>query len=40
MASLFCPPQNVIDEYPQFPVATTYDDLKEIFGTVIETGGP
>ncbi|BBO67828.1 phosphoserine phosphatase ThrH [Desulfosarcina alkanivorans] len=35
---LFCPPQNVIDEYSQFPVATTYDDLKEIFGKVIETG--
>ena len=29
---LFCPPENVVDEYPQFPVATTYDDLKEIFG--------
>lgn len=29
---LFCPPQNVIDEYPQFPVAATYDDLKHIFG--------
>lgn len=28
---LFCPPQNVIDEYPQFPVVTTYDELKEVF---------
>lgn len=25
---LFCPPQNVIDEFPQFPVTTNYDDLK------------
>ena len=25
---LFCPPQNVIDEFPQFPVTRTYDDLK------------
>lgn len=32
---LFCPPKNVIDEYPQFPVATTYGDLKEIFGKVL-----
>ena len=33
---LFCPPQNVVDEYPQFPVATTYEELKGIFGRVIE----
>lgn len=25
---LFCPPQNVIDEFPQFPVATDYDELR------------
>lgn len=25
---LFCPPQNVIDEFPQFPVTLNYDDLK------------
>lgn len=25
---LFCPPQNVIDEYPQLPVATNYKELK------------
>jgi phosphoserine/homoserine phosphotransferase len=25
---LFCPPQNVIDEFPQFPVATNYKELK------------
>ena len=28
---LFCPPQNVIDEFPQFPVATTYADLRAEF---------
>lgn len=28
---LFCPPQNVIDEFPQFPVATTYADLRTEF---------
>jgi phosphoserine/homoserine phosphotransferase len=27
---LFCPPQNVADEYPQFTVARSYDDLKGI----------
>jgi len=25
---LFCPPQNVIDEFPQFPVAMNYDELR------------
>ena len=28
---LFCPPQNVIDEFPQFPVATDYEALKAEF---------
>ena len=28
---LFCPPQNVIDEFPQFPVATDYDQLRTAF---------
>ena len=28
---LFRPPQNVIDEFPQFPVATTYDALAREF---------
>ncbi|MCH2171634.1 bifunctional phosphoserine phosphatase/homoserine phosphotransferase ThrH [Myxococcota bacterium] len=28
---LFCPPQNVIDEFPQFPVTRTYDELREAF---------
>jgi phosphoserine/homoserine phosphotransferase len=28
---LFCPPQNVIDEFPQFPVVTDYEMAKEQF---------
>jgi phosphoserine/homoserine phosphotransferase len=28
---LFCPPQNVIDEFPQFPVTTDYDQLRAAF---------
>ena len=28
---LFCPPQNVIDEFPQYPVATSYDELAQEF---------
>ncbi len=28
---LFRPPQNVIDEFPQYPVATTYPDLQAEF---------
>lgn len=31
---LFRPPQNVIDEFPQFPVATTYADLQTEFAKV------
>jgi len=27
---LFCPPQNVIDEFPQYPVATHYEELKSL----------
>lgn len=28
---LFCPPQNVIDEFPQFPVAANYSELMAEF---------
>lgn len=28
---LFCPPQNVIDEFPQFPVANTHAELTRLF---------
>ncbi len=33
---LFCPPQNVIDEFPQFPVATSYDELRAEFAKASE----
>jgi phosphoserine/homoserine phosphotransferase len=29
---LFQPPQNVIDDFPQFPVTRTYDELRTAFG--------
>jgi phosphoserine / homoserine phosphotransferase len=28
---LFCPPQNVIDEFPQFPVTVNYEELTAAF---------
>lgn len=28
---LFCPPDNVIKDYPQFPVARSYTELKSLF---------
>jgi len=28
---LFCPPQRVIDEFPQFPVARNYREFKQLF---------
>ena len=28
---LFCPPENVIEEFPQFPVSRDYAEFKEIF---------
>jgi phosphoserine/homoserine phosphotransferase len=28
---LFCPPQNVISEFPQFPVVHSYDELRAAF---------
>ena len=28
---LFCPPQNVIDEFPQFPVTRNYQELQDAF---------
>lgn len=28
---LFCPPQNVIDDFPQFPVTSDYQQLREAF---------
>ena len=32
---LFCPPQNVIDEFPQYPVATSYDELRSEIDSAI-----
>jgi phosphoserine/homoserine phosphotransferase len=34
---LFCPPQNVIDEYPQLPVVTNYKALKELLSKYLLT---
>jgi phosphoserine/homoserine phosphotransferase len=31
MGFLFRPPQNVIEEFPQFPVTTAYEELKGLF---------
>ena len=28
---LFCPPDNVVREFPQYPVARTYDELRNEF---------
>ena len=33
---LFCPPQNVIDEFPQFPVTTNYEELRQEFSKAQE----
>ncbi len=32
---LFCPPQNVIDEFPQYPVAKTYAELRSEIDSAI-----
>ena len=32
---LFRPPQNVINDYPEFPVVTEYEDLRRILGAYI-----
>jgi phosphoserine/homoserine phosphotransferase len=34
---LFRPPQNVIDEFPQFPVTTEYEELKELFNKALNS---
>ena len=34
---LFCPPQNVIDEFPAFPVAWNYEDAKLQFEDAADT---
>jgi phosphoserine/homoserine phosphotransferase len=32
---LFRPPQNVIRDYPQFPVVTDYEELKQLLADYI-----
>jgi phosphoserine/homoserine phosphotransferase len=34
---LFQPPDNVIEEFPQFPVARSYDELRSEFRRAIES---
>lgn len=34
---LFCPPQNVIDEFPQYPVAKTYEQLRSNIDAAMES---
>lgn len=34
-AFLYRPPQNVIDDYPQFPVATNYDEMKALLNQMM-----
>ncbi|MCB1079246.1 MAG: bifunctional phosphoserine phosphatase/homoserine phosphotransferase ThrH [Verrucomicrobiae bacterium] len=36
---LFCPPRNVIEEFPQFPVTTDYDQLRAAFLAAAEAIG-
>ncbi|MCL1906861.1 MAG: bifunctional phosphoserine phosphatase/homoserine phosphotransferase ThrH [Propionibacteriaceae bacterium] len=35
---LFCPPQKVVDEFPQLPVVTDYDQLKQVLIEVSTRG--
>ena len=37
---LFCPPQNVIDEFPQFPVAKSYLELRVNIDSAVATLAP
>jgi len=36
---LFRPPANVVDEFPEFPVTTRYDELKPIYEKILATEG-
>jgi len=35
---LFRPPANVIEEFPQFPVTTNYEELKPLIAASLATG--
>lgn len=37
--ALFCPPQNVIDEFPHYPVAHDYAQLKALIEEFLQTSG-
>lgn len=37
---LFCPPENVIREFPQFPVTHNYDELREAFSRALPSRRP
>ena len=34
---LYCPPANVVAEFPQFPVARDYDQLRDAFGHGVQS---
>lgn len=36
-AFLYKPPQNVVSDYPEFPVATNYDEMKELLLQMFES---
>lgn len=36
---LFRPPLNVVDEFPQFPVTTNYDELRGAFADAADRIG-
>ena len=35
-AILYCPPDNIKEEYSEFPVTRTYDELKQVIKKIIE----
>ncbi len=35
-AILFCPPDNVLEEFSEFPVTNTYDELRQSIEKIIE----
>jgi len=37
---LFCPPENVIEEFPELPVTTTYEALRAIIERIMRDGKP
>ena len=33
---LFCPPDNVVEEYPELPVTQNYDELREVLSEILK----